>query len=117
MTIRHVRPHDQFPSGDSLALFELAADPAMLTARYGLIFEERCDDLDRYRLAAIALADGSQVWLVRYHGEPGAGTTVYVDAAADPELVEKLIVDALSLVTSDMRWVAPALTAARGGPA
>ncbi len=97
MTVRQVRPHDRFPSGDSRALVELAPDPAELAARHQRSFEERFDDLDRFCLAAIALPDGSQAWLVKYQGEAGAGTTVYVDATADPAETKSMLLRVLAL--------------------
>lgn len=112
MAIQQAQPLKHFPSGDSRALLELATDPSDLTARLGLTFEERCDDLDRYRLAAVALADGSQAWLVKYRGEEDAGTTVYVDAAADPIATKTLVLGALALSDADVRWLAPDLAAA-----
>lgn len=107
MTVRQVRPHDHFPSGDSRALVEVSFDPAELAARFGLAFEEGSDDLDRYQRAVIALPDGSQAWLVKYRGERDAGTTVYVDATADPGETKRLLLRTLALADKDLRWVGP----------
>jgi len=90
-------------------LVELPLDPTALSDRYGLSFEEGYDDLDRYQRAAIALPDGSQAWLVRYQGEQGAGTTVYVDAAADPSRTKELLLRTLALKEEDLVWSTPVL--------
>jgi hypothetical protein len=117
MAVEQVRPQAQFPSGDSRALVELPFEPEDLTARYGLSFEEGYDDLDWYRLAAIALPDGSQAWLVKYRGEQEAGTTVYVDAAADLGKAKDVLLQTFALAEEDLRWIAPGVVAAgTGGP-
>jgi hypothetical protein len=77
MTVRRVRAHDRFPSGDSQALLEGPSDPARPTARDAPTFKDGIDNLDRYLPAVIALPDGWQAWLVKYRGERDAGTTVY----------------------------------------
>jgi len=47
MTVRRVRAHDRFPSGDSQALLEGPSDPARPTARDAPTFKDGIDDLDR----------------------------------------------------------------------
>lgn len=81
--------------------------PGELAARYRLVFEEDADDLDTYQLAAIELADASQVWLMRHRGNPTPGTVVYADAHADAERTRRLLADAFGLRKGDFRWVAP----------
>lgn len=107
MAVRQVQPHGHFPSGDRRALLEVALDPADLADRYGLSFEEELDDLDRYQRAAVALPDGSQAWLIKYRGEAGTGTTVYVDAAADPGETKRLLLRMLALAEKDLSWAGP----------
>ena len=109
MHVRQVRPHHHFPSGDSRALVELRFDPEELAARYGLTFAEDYDDLDWFELAAIELGDGSQAWLTKYRGEQEPGTTVYVDAGADPVAAKEQLARALGLGDEDFCWVAPEL--------
>ena len=109
MHLQQVRPHDSFPSGDSRALVELRFDPDELAERYGLSFEESYDDLDWFKLAAVALPDGSQAWLTKYQGEQEPGTTVYVDAAADPAMAKEQLAQTLGLTEDDFRWVTPEL--------
>ena len=112
MAVRQVAPHDHFPSGDSCALVELRFSPEELAARYGLAFEERVDDLDCLDLAAVALDDGSQVWLLRYRGEQDSGTTAYVDAGADLPRTKALLLQSFGLGEDDIVWVSPLLTSA-----
>lgn len=107
MPVRQVPPHAFFPSGDSRALAELRLDPEGLSARHGLTFEERLDDLDWFRLAAIELPDESQAWLIKYRGEREPGTTVYVDAEADVAKATALLTRALGLTDDDVAWAAP----------
>lgn len=116
MAIRQVQAHPHFPSGDSRALVEIPFDPAELAARFGLAFEDAYDDLDRYQRAAIALPDGSQAWLVKYRGEADAGTTVYVDAAADVDAAKNLLLRTMLLTEEDLLWVAPEVAASQTGP-
>ena len=116
MPVRQVPPHEYFPSGDSRALVELSFDPEELATRYGLAFEERYDDLDWFKLAAIELPDGSQSWLIKYRGEQEPGTTVYVDAGADLTAAKELLKQALGLTDDDVLWVSP-FAAAPAAPA
>jgi len=116
VAIQQVRAHPHFPSGDSRALVEIPFDPAELATRYGLAFEDGEDDLDRYQRAVIALPDGSQAWLVKYRGEAGAGTTVYVDAAVDIDAAMELLLLTFSLTEEELRWVAPEVASAGTAP-
>ncbi len=111
MPVRQVTPHQRFPSGDSRALVMLTGEPRELAARYGLSFEEGEDDFDAFQLAAIALADGSQAWLLKYRGEPTPGTVVYVDAGADFAQAKALLAQALELTDEDILWVSPFVAA------
>lgn len=114
MAVQQVRPQDHFPSGDSRALVEVSLDPAHLAERYGLSFEEGFDDLDWYQRAAIALPDGSQAWLMKYRGERGVGTTVYVDAAADPGETTEALLATLGLDERDVAWAVPGVALGAG---
>lgn len=111
MQVRQVRPLDLFPSGDSRALVELRFDPEELAGRYDLVFEERFDDLDWFKLAAIALPDEMQAWLVKYRGEREPGTTVYVDAGSNPVRVKAHLFQTLDLSVVDVVWSSPVLAA------
>ena len=111
MPVRQVPPHQHFPSGDSRPLVVLTGEPRQLAARYGLSFEEGEDDFDAFHLAAIALADGSQAWLLKYRGDPNPGTVVYVDVAADFAHAKALLDQALELADEDILWVSPFVVA------
>ena len=112
MHIRQVQPHERWSSGDSRAIAVPAAEPDTLAAQYGLTFEEGADDLDYYRLAAVALADGSHVWLMRHWGNPAPGTVVYADAHADANETRHLLAHTLGLHERDFIWIAPAVAVA-----
>lgn len=107
MHVRQVQPHERWPSGDSRAIAVLAAEPDELTARYGMTFEEGADDLDYSRLAALVLADGSQIWLMRHRGNPEPGTVVYADATADANEARRLLAHSLGMYERDFTWIAP----------
>ena len=107
MAVQQVPPHQRFPSGDSRPLVVLAGEPQELSARFGLSFEEGQDDFDAFQLAAIALADGSHAWLLRYQGDPNPGTIVYVDTGADFAQAKALLTQALDLAKEDVLWVSP----------
>jgi hypothetical protein len=107
MTIHQVEPWAQWPSGDSRPIAVLPYSLPELTERYGLEYQEGVDDLDRYRLAAIALANGEQAWLYKHDNDRNPGTVVHVDAAADVEETQSLLLDALSLHREALLWAAP----------
>ena len=102
--ITHVRPHERWPSGDSRPIAVLALDPDELATRHGVIFDDAIDDLDRVQLAAIGLADGSQLWLSKHLGDPNPGTVVRIDAAADPVAARVQLLGALGLDGRTFRW-------------
>jgi hypothetical protein len=111
MHIQQVVPHDHWPSGDSRDLAEIRFAPDELAARFGLRFEDDLDDLDWYKLAALHLPDGSQVWLYRYRHDPSPGTAVRADAGADFAKTKEQLKQALDLSEDDLLWVAPAARA------
>lgn len=82
----------------------LRLEPAALQARYGLRFEEGADDLDRFVLAAIALPNGDQLWLMRYMRAPEPGTVVYADSAADPTSKRSELLAILEIGEDDLSW-------------
>lgn len=106
MPIRQISPY-RWPSGDNRPIATLALDPAELTARYGLVFEEDWDNLDYLQRAAIELADGTPAWLMRHRGDPHPGTVVYVDAAAHFGKARNLVLQSLNLTPAAFSWVAP----------
>ena len=88
-------------------------DLSDLARRYGLTFEEGIDDLGRYRLAAIALANGQQAWLTRHDSDPNPGTVVLVDSEFAVEEAQTLLGEALGLARDAFLWVAPIPAATR----
>jgi len=113
MSVCQVQPGTLWPSGDSRPIAVLPFDVAELSTRYGLLFQDGVDDPDRYRLAAIELADGQQARLFRHDSDPNPGTVVLVDAASDIESALSLLLDALGITREALLWVAPASAAAR----
>ena len=114
MNVRQVAPWEQWPSGDSRPIVVLPYDLPELNRRYGLEYEEGIDDLDRYWLAAIELANGQQAWVYKHHSDPNPGTVVYVDAGADVDEAQSLLVDALGIERTQLLWTAPVPALARG---
>ena len=107
MSVRQVKPHMRFPSGDYCNLAELAFSPEELTERYGLKFEDGADNLDAYKLAAIELPDHSQAWFIKYQGDDDGGTLVRVDAGADPTTTMALLEQVMGLHEADFPWINP----------
>jgi hypothetical protein len=107
MTVHQVQPWEEWPSGDSRPIAVLPFAIPELSKRYGLTFREGIDDLDRYRLAAIALANGEQAWLFGHDGDPNPGTVVHVDAASDIWEAQSLLLEALDLDRGELIWAAP----------
>jgi hypothetical protein len=111
MRVHQVVPHQRWPSGDSRDLAEIRFAPDELATRFGLQFEEDLDDLDWFKLAALQLPDGSQVWLYKYRGDQFTGTAVRADAGADFAKTKEQLKQALDLSEDDLLWVAPAARA------
>lgn len=107
MKIHQVKPWKQWPSGDSRPIAVLPYDLPELTERYGLEYHDGIDDLDRYRLAAIELANGEQAWIFKHDSDPNPGTVVHVDASSDVEEAQSLLLDALGLDREVLSWAAP----------
>ncbi|MDQ3779341.1 MAG: hypothetical protein M3354_02160 [Chloroflexota bacterium] len=106
MNIHQVKPWEHWPSGDSRPIAVLPYDLSQLSKRYGLDFQEGIDDLDRYCLAAIELANADQAWIYKHHSDPNPGTVVHVDAASDVAKAQSLLLDALGLDREELLWAA-----------
>lgn len=113
MTVRQVSPWKRWPSGDSRPIAVLPFGLADLSARYGLEYEQGIDDLDRYCLAAVELANGEQAWLYKHESDPNPGTVVYVDATFDVAEAQAMLTDAFGLSREDLAWAASAPAVAR----
>lgn len=107
MSVRQVKPHMRFPSGDYRDLAELPFSPAELTKRYGLKLEDGADYLDTYKIAAIELPDHSQAWFIKYQGDDDGGTLVRVDVGLDPTKTMMLLEHVMRLRESDFPWINP----------
>jgi hypothetical protein len=107
MSVRQVTPWKQWPSGDSRPIVVLPYSLTELTERYGLRYEEGIDDLDRYQLAAIDLAEYGQAWIYKHDSDPNPGTVVYVDAATEIGEAESMIMGILGLRPEQLLWLAP----------
>jgi hypothetical protein len=70
------------------------------------------DALDYYKLAAIALPNGAQPWLIRYRGNPMPGTVVYVDGGANTSRAAALVKQTLGLSDNDLIWTSLSVSAA-----
>ncbi|MET9228152.1 hypothetical protein [Lentzea sp. NPDC003310] len=75
-----------------------------LAQRYGFVFTEDVDELGPVRFAVLATSFG-QVGLVRYtESRSMRGTAVYVEEAADHELVHRAVVREFGLTGQDISW-------------
>ena len=104
--LHQVEPWKQWPSGDSRPIAVLPYDLPELSARYGLEYEEGVDDLDRYRLAAIELANGEQAWISKHDGDPNPGAVVHIDARSDAAIAQSMLLAELGLNGDDLLWSA-----------
>jgi hypothetical protein len=114
VNVRQVEPWRQWPSGDSRPIAVLPYSLRELSRRYGLVFQEGTDDLDRFRLAAIELANGEQAWIYKYDSDLNPGTVVHVDAASDVAEAQSLLLEALGLDRDSLLWAAPTPLLAQG---
>jgi hypothetical protein len=99
-------PRERFPNG-GLPMAQVAVAPADLAARFGVVFERGQNNLDDFLLAAFALPDGSQAWLIRHvqaTEEQNAGMHVIADASHQPSILVRLVVEALDLVEDELLW-------------
>ncbi len=106
MSVHQVKPLKLWPSGDSRPVAVLRYSPAELSKRYHLRFKEYSDDLDVFRLAAIELDNGEQVWLQRYEHDPKRGTVILADAQADVVKSLAQVLQTLHLQLTDVDWAA-----------
>lgn len=74
-------PLDTFkwPSGGAQAVAVLHAEPAELTARYGLGFRHDLDGLDYNLVSLVRLPSGRHVKFLRHYRSPSPGTGIWVD--------------------------------------
>jgi RNA polymerase sigma factor (sigma-70 family) len=94
-----------WPSGHGEAVAVVALSPNALSTRYGLGFFEGSDNLDSYDAAAIRLASGRQLGLVRHRGNPSPGTELHTDASDDFVEALREFLDAFELNADSLIWV------------
>lgn len=88
----------KWPGGIDKALVVLHAEPAEITARYGIGFRHDLDGLDYNLVSVVRLPSGRPVMFIRHYRAPLPGTVVSVDrndslAAAWTELQAVLGID------------------------
>jgi hypothetical protein len=86
----------------------LRLEPAEISARYGITFEQDRDDLDALLVAAIESPTGRQFGFTRHEHSPSQGTVLHVHEQS-PDLKAELL-EALTLLRlrpKDLTWVHP----------
>lgn len=99
-------PIDAFawPSGIDQALVVVSAEPAELTARYGLGFRHDLDGLD-YNLVSVAqLPSGRYVKFIRHYRAPSPGTEVWVDRSDSLDAAWQELCAVLGVDDSATSW-------------
>jgi hypothetical protein len=105
--IAQVAPLERFPSGDAWTVGVLTQSPNELAERFGLSFEVGIDDLDSYKLAAIAEPQVGQFWLFAHDQAPFGGTDVMVDSAVSRDEALCAVWRALHLDVRAFAWLSP----------
>jgi hypothetical protein len=109
-TIVQVQP-EPWPSGYGEVAAVLDVSLEALTDRYSLDLYEGTDNLDDYHAAAIRLASGRRLGLMRHAGAPASQVEVYADANDDPDAATRELLDALELPLSTRSWIRPSVSA------
>jgi hypothetical protein len=94
-------------SGRRWAIAVLAFEPEELALRYGLVFEEGCDELHYFKRAVIDLPEIGQAWFLRYPAIDYPGTPIWVDAESDFDAARRSLLAALDLTPDAFNWVSP----------
>jgi hypothetical protein len=105
--VRQVPPVSVWPSGGGWTVGILELSPDALARRFDLEFEEGRDDLDTYKLAAIAEPQIGQFWLFAHTQTPQAGTEVLVDREISRDIALGAAYRALGLDLRAFAWVSP----------
>ncbi|GHH62990.1 hypothetical protein [Lentzea cavernae] len=92
-----------WPTGGNRPLLVMLFSPEELAERFGLAFVDDADDLGPLKLAVVQGSFGI-AGLIRYADSPFAGTTVFVEDAADLELSHRTVVSEFGLTSSDIGW-------------
>jgi hypothetical protein len=113
--VKQAQPYAVWPRGQGWTVAILRATPEEFARRNHLRFEEGCDDLDAYDLAALADGEVGQVWLFRHRRSPEAGTELQVDTSSSRDDGIAAARRLLGISPDDLTWVSsyevsPALT-------
>jgi hypothetical protein len=95
----------RWPTGDAKPIAVLRAEPDELAERLGVEFTDGADDLDAFREAALHLASGRLLLLVRYQNDPFPGTQVQADSADNPDDARQELLQAFGFSEGAFLWV------------
>ena len=106
-------PIEQVPLGKmehglARAVARLGLEPAEITNRVGLRFENGRDDLDDLEAAVFRARSGKQFALIRHRHQPHPGTDILVNERL-PDLAAALreALQALRFKPKDLTWIHP----------
>jgi hypothetical protein len=105
--VEQVQPYEYWPGGDSKHLAVIARSPENLTDEFRLVFQTDVDDLDTFRIAAIRLSSGEQVWLEQHSGDPSNHVLVLVDITANGQQIIEELIHELGLAADHLFWISP----------
>jgi hypothetical protein len=97
--------------GLARAVARLGLEPAEITDRVGLQFENARDDLDDLEAAVFRAQSGKQFALIRHRHQPHPGTDILIDEQL-PDLAAALheALQALKFKSQDLTWTHPKAT-------
>jgi hypothetical protein len=113
--IAHVQP-EPWPSGYGEVVAVLARSLDAIAQQYSLPLYDGTDNLDDYRAAAVQLASGRRLGLLRHAGTPVSEVEVYADAHDDPEAATQELLRALDLPRSSCIWIREREPVSAGNP-
>jgi hypothetical protein len=105
--VLQVKPVTAWPSGDGWTIGTLSLEPEELAERLGIEFESGRDDLDAYRLAAIAESQVGQLWLFAHENAPQGGTDIIVDRSVTRDIALGALARTLGIDIRSFDWVNP----------
>lgn len=105
----------RWPSGLDKTIAVLRESPPELAARLGLVFSPKSDDLDSFVECAPGLSSGRLVLLLRYRGNPRAGTEMLIDSEDDARAALQELCAALGVGDESIVWLCPELRSPLSG--
>ncbi|HEU4883191.1 MAG TPA: hypothetical protein VFT45_13115 [Longimicrobium sp.] len=105
---QQVQP-EPWPSGYGEVIALIESSPEWLSTQYGLSFFEGTDNLDDYRAAAVQLASGRRIGILRHAGAPYQGVEVHADAHDDVHDAVQELLQALELPEDVVTWMREAV--------